>query len=255
MKDKDEVMWDATTKQLVDGYREQEKTYECLFCRKRFIKGNIYQINTSLYDAYGAIEQHVKAEHGETVDYLLKQNLSLLGISQVQQQILTFMSEGKDDKEISNALGITQSTVRNHRFKLREKEKQAKLYIALMASLEQKTKRLIEQTDSGLLEEVHMTAKMVDDRFNITDKEREKTCATYMDETGAIKLFPAKEKKKLIILREIMKNFERDRDYTEIEINTILKRIYDDYPTIRRALIEYGFFDRSRDCKVYRVKI
>lgn len=51
-----------------------------------------------------------------------------------------------------------------------------------------------------------------------------------------------------------MKNFVRNREYTENEVNKVLKRMYEDYPTLRRALIEYGFFDRSNDCKVYRVK-
>ena len=40
----------------------------------------------------------------------------------------------------------------------------------------------------------------------------------------------------------------------EKDINKILKRIYDDNATIRRYLIEYGFFDRSKDCSKYWVK-
>lgn len=38
------------------------------------------------------------------------------------------------------------------------------------------------------------------------------------------------------------------------EINRVLKRIFEDYATIRRALIEYGFIDRSNDCTKYWVK-
>ena len=76
-----------------------------------------------------------------------------------------------------------------------------------------------------------------------------------MDEQGAVRQFPAREKKKIIILREIMKNFKADTEYSEKEVNRILMRIYEeDYPSIRRALIEYGFMERSRDCKVYRVR-
>lgn len=96
--------------------------------------------------------------------------------------------------------------------------------------------------------------KSVTDRYNITDKEREKTIKTYIDENGAIKQFPAREKKKIIILGEIRKNFIRNKEYSENEVNIILKRIYEDYTTIRRALIEYGFLDRSVDCSIYRVK-
>ena len=96
---------------------------------------------------------------------------------------------------------------------------------------------------------------MVDDRYDITDEERQKAIATYMDENGGIKQFPAREKKKIILLGEVMKNFKRGIAYSEAEINKVLKRIYEeDYPTLRRALIEYGFMERSLDCKVYRVK-
>lgn len=252
--DNKEYMWKSTIDELVNGYREEEDRYVCVFCGKSYVKGSIYTIQDSLFDAYGAIRRHKEIEHGDTVDYLLDHNTSLTGISDVQQQILKLMSLGKDDKEISKEVGIAQSTVRNHRFKLREKEKQAKLYLAMMQSLEDKTKRSINQTDAGIIEEIHATARMVDDRYSITDQEHEKTVQTYMDENGAIKQFPAKEKKKIIILNEVMKNFVKDREYKEVEVNRILKRLYEDYPTIRRALIEYGFLDRTEDCSIYRVK-
>lgn len=56
------------------------------------------------------------------------------------------------------------------------------------------------------------------------------------------------------ILWEIVKNFSTGRTYTEKEINRVLKRIFEDYATIRRALIDYGFIDRSNDCTKYWVK-
>lgn len=75
-----------------------------------------------------------------------------------------------------------------------------------------------------------------------------------MDDTGALKNYPAKEKKKIIILAEISKNFSKGKNYSEKEVNVILKRIYEDYVTLRRALIEYGFIQRSNDCSSYWVK-
>lgn len=253
MKEEKQI-WNYTVDEIVEGYYMDKEHYTCVMCGKNFDKGRIYPVRQQLYDAYGAVKQHLEYEHGWTVDYLLTQELSLTGISEVQQQILKLMSEGKEDREIAKIVGIAASTVRNHRFKLREKEKQAKLYLALMKSLEEKTNSNIGRTDSGEIEELHSTATMVDERYSITEQEREKTMKTYMDEQGALKQFPAKEKKKIILLGEIMKNFKRDVAYTEKEVNRILGRIYSDYPTIRRALIEYGFMDRSDDCTVYRVK-
>ncbi|WP_455717341.1 DUF2087 domain-containing protein [Anaerosporobacter sp.] len=248
-------MWNFSVDEIVTGYKECKDSYLCTICGQDFKKGLIYPIHDKLYDAYGAVNQHHVVEHGFMADYILSQESSLIGVSDVQQQILKLMSEGKDDKTISKVVGIAQSTVRNHRFKLREKEKQAKLFLALMQSLEEKTNRSINQADTGLIEEIHPSATMIDDRYSITEDDSEKTIKTYMTENGALTQFPSKEKKKIIVLREIVKNFKPNYDYTEREVNTILERIYSDFPTIRRALIEYGFFDRSADCSVYRVKV
>ncbi len=247
-------IWNSTVEEIVLGYKDCKDSYLCTLCGKEFKKGLIFSIEDKLYDAFGAVNKHHISEHGYTVDYILNQETSLSGISDVQQQILKLMSEGKDDKTIAQILGIAQSTVRNHRFKLREKEKQAKFFIALMQSLEEKTKRSIRQADSGFIEEIHQAATMIDDRYNITDDDREKTIKTYMNENGSLKQFPAKEKKKIILLREIMKNFQNNKEYGENEVNQILESIYSDFPTLRRALIEYGFLERSIDCSVYKVK-
>lgn len=247
-------IWNFTIEEIARGYKQCKDSYLCTLCGKEFKKGLIFSIQEKLYDAFGAVNEHHIAEHGFTVDYILNQDFSLSGISEVQQQILKLMSEGKDDKTIAQVIGIAQSTVRNHRFKLREKEKQAKVYLALMQSLEEKTNSSISQVDSGIIEEVHQAATMVDDRYNITNEDREKTIKAYMKENGELKQFPAKEKKKIILLREIMKNFKHNQEYSDAEVNSILVRIYSDFPTLRRALIEYGFLERTVDCSVYKVK-
>lgn len=52
----------------------------------------------------------------------------------------------------------------------------------------------------------------------------------------------------------MIKNFSPDKKYKEQEINRISKRIYEDYAKIRRALVEYGFIDRTNDGVGYWVK-
>ncbi|SHH64465.1 DUF2087 domain-containing protein [Caloranaerobacter azorensis] len=56
---------------------------------------------------------------------------------------------------------------------------------------------------------------------------------------------------KIIVLEEIVKNFSKGKIYLEKEINRVLKRIYEDYAIIRRALIKYGFIERTNDCNSY----
>ena len=249
------MIWNHSVEDITRGFCEEKEQFICLLCGKSFIKGRIYTVEDQLYDAMGAVKQHIADEHGSALDYLLKQEPSLTGISEIQRQLLKLIAEGRSDKDISQMVGIAQSTVRNHRFKLREKEKQARLFLALMQSIEEKTSSTIGMSDKGKLEETHMAATMVDDRYSITEVERERTIKTYMDEAGALKQFPVKEKKKIIVMAEIMKNFKKDTGYSEGEVNRILKRIYEeDYATLRRALVEYGFMDRTNDCSVYRVK-
>lgn len=249
------MIWNYCLEDIIRGYERNADGCTCTMCGKQLEQGRIYETEDGLFDAEGAMVHHKIKVHGSTAEYLLSQSPSLTGISEVQRSLLRLLLAGKTDRDISKELGIAGSTVRNHRFKLREKEKQAKLYLALMTSLEEETKNTIANTDTGMIEEHHASAAMVDERYNIKEQERQKTLAVYLDEHGALKQFPAKEKKKIMILAEIIKNFKRNTEYTENEVNRILKRIYEeDYPSIRRALIEYGFMDRSADCKVYRVK-
>ena len=67
-----------------------------------------------------------------------------------------------------------------------------------------------------------------------------------------LKNFPAKEKKKIVVLVEIAGQFRRDVSYTEKEVNALLAEIYpEDYVTLRRYLIEYGFMDRTQNGSAY----
>lgn len=100
---------------------------------------------------------------------------------------------------------------------------------------------------------LHKTAKMIDDRYNVTEEERiailNKLFPSGTD--GKLLKFNLKEKQRYVVLREISTRFESGQIYTEAEINEILKGVYDDYVTVRRFLIEYGFIDREPDGSKY----
>lgn len=250
------VIWNHDVMDIIRGYCTQEDGYVCLVCGEKFDRGRIYPLDNLLFDAEGAARQHVQKAHGGMAEYLLAQELSSTGLTEIQRQLLGLMAAGRTDAEIAAEMGVAQSTVRNHRFKLREKEKQAKLFLALMGAMEQRTKQPIGHSDNGPIMEVPVTAKMVDERYGITEEKRRKTIETYFDaETGALKQFPAREKKKIVVLSEIAKNFKPGQEYSEKEVNRVLQRIFEtDYVSLRRYLIEYGFMERSEDCRVYRIK-
>ncbi|MFW5872094.1 MAG: DUF2087 domain-containing protein, partial [bacterium] len=84
--------------------------------------------------------------------------------------------------------------------------------------------------------------------------ERNKCIAKLFNEEGKLKRFPSKEKEKLIVLLKISKSFEPGTTYTEKELNRKLKEIFQDFPLLRRYLIEYGLMDRKIDCSEYWLK-
>lgn len=249
-----ELFWDATVEEVKKGFIEDDTTYKCIICEEEFEKGRIFPIDSMFYDSKKAIELHIAKEHGSTLEYLLGMNTTFTGISQVQKELLMLIASGLTDKEIALKLGVANSTIRNHRYKLREKEKQARLFLSMMELISSDTKKNVNILDKDIICDPHKTATAIDNRYNITDKERASTIKNYMDENGAIKTYPAKEKNKIIVLSQIVKNFASGKKYSEKEVTRILKRIYEDHATIRRALIEYGFFERSNDCSSYWIK-
>ena len=67
---------------------------------------------------------------------------------------------------------------------------------------------------------------------------------------GKLKTIPAQRKKREIILQEICKAFERERNYTEKEVNLIIADFHDDFAWLRRSMIEFGLMTRNNG--VYR---
>lgn len=63
---------------------------------------------------------------------------------------------------------------------------------------------------------------------------------------GRLTQMPTKEKKWLVILRWLATKFEPNIRYSEKQVNGILTEFHEDYATIRRNLVEYGFMRRER---------
>jgi len=251
----DDLFWNASIEELKQGYSHDEKSeaYTCLICGERFIKGIIYPHNNLLLEAEKAARLHITEEHGSIFEYLLNMNKRYTGLTDVQKEILAYFHKGLTDKEIVEGQGGgSTSTIRNHRFKLKEKEKQAKVFLAIMELLNSEKDK--ENIDEREFMNIHRGATMMDDRYAITEEEREKVLKNYLKD-GKLTNFPSKEKKKIVVLKYIMESFEANREYEEKEVNEIIKNIYEDFVTIRRYLIEYGFMDRKKDCSSYWVKL
>lgn len=249
-----ELFWQASIEAIQKGYVVDEESYTCLICGETFTKGRIYPVEDKYYDAEKMTKLHIEHQHESMVGYLIKQSHSLLGITEIQQKLIDYLARGYGDKEVAEAMGIHPSTVRNHRYRLREKEKQAKLYLACMGMLEDVANKQGVKAQEAQAHERSKTAKMVDDRYDVTEAEKEKILKAYLDETGRLKNYPAKEKRKIIVLEKISENFKRGKVYNEVEVNRILARVGEDHATLRRALIEYGFMERGSSGTDYWIK-
>lgn len=62
---------------------------------------------------------------------------------------------------------------------------------------------------------------------------------------GKLKNIPAQQKKKRIILEEIVKSFKEEVQYTEREVNIIIADFHDDFCTLRRDMISEGLLHRD----------
>lgn len=84
-------------------------------------------------------------------------------------------------------------------------------------------------------------------------KDYSKMADNYLDETGLLKQYPAKKPVREIVLQRFANLFESGRDYSEKEVNQIIREriVFSDVELIRRELIEHGFLNRERDGSRY----
>ena len=246
-----ELFWNASTIDLKRGYLDQDKYFTCLLCGKEIEKGIIYSDSGMLYEAEKFIEIHILKAHHSVFEYLINLDKRLTGLTDHQRKLLNLFYQGKNNSEIQKEMNIgSVSTIRNHRFQFKERERQSKLFLVLMEILKEKDQF------APVFVPLHKNAKIVDQRYNITEEEKEKIIKNFFSKgtIAHLKAFPAKEKYKLVILREFAFDFEKNRKYDEKEVNEIIKNRYPDFVTIRRYLIEYGFMERKPDGSEYWLK-
>ncbi len=82
-----------------------------------------------------------------------------------------------------------------------------------------------------------------------------KVLKNYLNADGSLKQIPPMGNKLLIILNFIVDAFAFDTDYTEKEVNTILRRFHLDTAALRRYLVDNGLMAReSNGTRYWRVK-
>lgn len=241
MEVESELMGECSLEEIKRGYIEEDTCYTCLLCGEHFEKGQIYTFAGKLYEGSKAITIHIEQEHQSVQTFLLNASANNMGISELQLQLLNLFASGLTDKEIADYLGVSGSTIRNHRYKLRERERQNKLFLALMESLGREG---IGRARTSCESEIGQ----------ISEKEKKRVLERYMTESGILKSYPHFEKSRHIVLEEILKNFSIGESYTEEEVRNILSDIYSDYKLLKDELMAYNYLYRTNKGAIYWVK-
>ena len=169
-------------------------------------------------DGIGSNDESVNShiiEHGNPMERLLLLEKKYTGLTDIQKELIQMISNKYSDKEISVKLACTESTVRNMRFALRERARQARAFLAIM---------------------------------DLAEGERVVT------NQPKLRNFPVKEEKRKALLPRFAALFEPDKEYTELEVKKIIKPIYEDDAIIRRYLVDYGYLGRTKDGSKYYKK-
>ena len=74
-----------------------------------------------------------------------------------------------------------------------------------------------------------------------------KVLKSFLNADGSLKQIPPQGNKLLIILNFIVDAFAFDTNYSEKEVNTVLRRFYIDTAALRRYLVDNGLMDRESD--------
>ncbi|GAA0108889.1 MULTISPECIES: DUF2087 domain-containing protein [Clostridium] len=150
--------------------------------------------------------------HGSSVERLLMLDKNYTGLTEIQKELLDMLSSKCSDKEIARNLACTESTVRNIRFSLRERARQARAFLDIM-----------ELVDEGASNSVN----------------------------HKIRYFPIKEEKRKALLPRFANLFEPNRIYTEGAVKTIINKVYDYDSLIKRYLVDYGYLKRDKNGEKY----
>lgn len=75
--------------------------------------------------------------------------------------------------------------------------------------------------------------------------DRDRVLRTFVGPDGRIDTLPAKASQRLVVLDHVAQSFEIGQRYPERNVDAALRGFHDDYPALRRYLVEAGFLERA----------
>lgn len=144
-------------------------------------------------------------------------------------------------EELAAILDLKPATISHHLSLLSEagllnsrKDQYYQIYQLVEAPLQKTIAEMVQVPQPGLKANVEV------------DAYRQKVLKTFFRH-GRLVQIPAQQKKKLIILEEIVKVFIPGEKYDEWDVNKMLVDFNEDVASLRRYLVEFGLMDRDHD--------
>lgn len=155
--------------------------------------------------------------------------------------------------ELAERLNLTEPTVSHHLSKLREAalvtlrtEGNQRFYRVNLSTLAD-FKRAAQEIENLPQPEERTSDNTWIDALPDDFGDEDRAMLREMTHNGKLKQIPSKQIKLLLVLRWLTLKFEAERLYTEKEVNEIIKTVYpEDYATLRRDLVDFGFLRRER---------
>lgn len=136
-------------------------------------------------------------------------------------------------EEIAKRHALAPSTVSFHLKKLEQaglvSSRKEQYYVVVNAN-----EPLFNTTLRKIVTAAPAKKELQDERI---DEYRRKVLETFFCH-GRLEKLPAQHKKRLIVLDQFALRFEPGKQYTELEVNGLIKPLFDDYCTIRRLLVD-----------------
>ena len=144
-------------------------------------------------------------------------------------------------EQLAAILEVKPATVSHHLAKLSaaglvraETSGHQKLYDLRLDAIQAMAERLLAKET--------LPAAAADLDLEVFDR---KVMRDFLKRDGSLKEIPARQKKLQAVLRQIVKEFELERQYPEKQVNEILARFHEDTASLRRALIGYKLMRRA----------
>ena len=145
--------------------------------------------------------------------------------------------------ELAELLDVKEPTVSHHLAMMKElglvemrAEGNIRIYWLETAVLQSISKDVFSQDN---------LATLVDD--TAVDAWEQKVLQTFMNDRQQIKAIPAQYKKQMVLVRWMLERFEKDRKYSEKEVNDIIMAHHEDSPFFRRTMVDHKMMARENN--------